>query len=125
MKLKKNEDQNGTGSFKPSYAPRSWGVHTTLCAWVLQGESSSPRSTDTSLQVHRRDKLKPETARTSITTDYQMAKGKCKNLTKRNQGYMSSSEPSSSITASPGYPQQTGKARFGFKIISHDADRGL
>jgi hypothetical protein len=33
-----------------------------------------------------------------------MAKGKCKNLTNRNQSYLASSEPSSSTTASPGYP---------------------
>ena len=33
-----------------------------------------------------------------------MEKGKHKNLTNRNQGYVASSEPSSPITASPGYP---------------------
>jgi hypothetical protein len=32
-----------------------------------------------------------------------MAKGKNKNLTNRNQGYLASSEPSSPTTASPGY----------------------
>jgi hypothetical protein len=33
-----------------------------------------------------------------------MAKGKCKNLTSRNQGYLASSESSSPTTASIGYP---------------------
>jgi gas vesicle protein len=33
-----------------------------------------------------------------------MAKGKCKNLTKRNQDHSPSSEPSTPISASPGYP---------------------
>ena len=33
-----------------------------------------------------------------------MAKGKGKNLSNRNQGYLASSEPSSPTTASPGYP---------------------
>jgi hypothetical protein len=36
--------------------------------------------------------------------DNQMAKGKCKNLTNRNQGYLTSSEPSSLTTSSSGYP---------------------
>jgi hypothetical protein len=34
-----------------------------------------------------------------------MAKGKYKKLTKRNQGYRSSSEPISPTTASPKYPK--------------------
>jgi hypothetical protein len=33
-----------------------------------------------------------------------MAKGKGKNISNRNQGYLVSSEPSSSTTVSPGYP---------------------
>jgi hypothetical protein len=32
-----------------------------------------------------------------------MAKGKCKNISNRNQGYLTSSEPSSPTTVSPGY----------------------
>jgi hypothetical protein len=69
---------------------------------VLPGESWSPRSADTGLQTHRRNKLQPET-RTSNTRDYQVAKGKCKNLTNRNQDYLATSEPSIPTTASPGY----------------------
>jgi hypothetical protein len=70
----------------------------------LPRESWSPRSADTDLQAHRRDKLKPERARPSNTTDNQIVDGKHKNLTNRNQGYMVTSEPSSPTTASPGYP---------------------
>ena len=33
-----------------------------------------------------------------------MAKGKCRNVTTRNQGIMAASEPNSPIIASPGYP---------------------
>jgi hypothetical protein len=33
-----------------------------------------------------------------------MAKGRCKNLTNRNQKYSPSSEPSTPNSASPGYP---------------------
>jgi hypothetical protein len=33
-----------------------------------------------------------------------MVKGKCKNISNRNQNYLASSEPSSPTTASPGYP---------------------
>ena len=33
-----------------------------------------------------------------------MARGKGKNISNRNQGYLASSEPSSPTTASPGYP---------------------
>jgi hypothetical protein len=36
--------------------------------------------------------------------DYQMAKGKCKNLTNRNQDHSLSSEPSTPTSASRGYP---------------------
>jgi hypothetical protein len=33
-----------------------------------------------------------------------MVKGKCKNLTNRNQGHSPSSDPSTSTSASPGHP---------------------
>jgi hypothetical protein len=64
--------------------------------------SWSPRSADTGIQAHKTDKVKPETARATNTRNNQMVKGKHKKLTNRNKGYMSSSEPSSSTTASPG-----------------------
>ena len=38
-----------------------------------------------------------------------MARGKCKNISNRNQGYLSSSVPSSPTTASPGYPNTSEK----------------
>jgi hypothetical protein len=57
----------------------------------LPGESWSPRSADTGFQTHRRNKLQPEIARTSNIRDYQMAKGKPKNLINRNQNYLASS----------------------------------
>jgi hypothetical protein len=60
---------------------------------VLSRRKLCPRSADPGLQTHRRNKLQPETARTSNTRDYQMVKGKCKNLTKRNLDYFASSKP--------------------------------
>ena len=41
---------------------------------------------------HRRNNLQPETARTSNTRDYQMPKGKHKNLTNRSDDHLASSE---------------------------------
>ena len=38
-----------------------------------------------------------------------MGKGKCKNLTNRNQDYSPSSEPSTPTSASPGYPNNPEK----------------
>jgi hypothetical protein len=38
------------------------------------------------------------------TRDNQIARGKCKNISNKNQSYLASSEPSSSTIASPGYP---------------------
>jgi hypothetical protein len=54
-----------------------------------------------------------------------MAKGKCKNLTNRNQDYLASSEPSISTTASPGYPNTLEKKDSDLKIISHEVGRGF
>jgi hypothetical protein len=52
-----------------------------------------------------------------------MVRGKQKNQHNRNQGYLASSEPSSPITASPGYHNTLEKQDSGLK--SHDDDRGL
>jgi hypothetical protein len=52
-----------------------------------------------------------------------MAKGKLKNLTKRNQDHSPSSERSTPTSPSPGH-QHTQKPRPGFKSISHDDGRG-
>jgi hypothetical protein len=87
----------------------------------LPGESWSPRSADTGLQAHRRDKLKSDTEKPTNNRDKQMVKGKHKNLTNRNQGYMASSEPSSPTTASHGYPNTWEKQNLDLKITSHDA----
>jgi hypothetical protein len=65
----------------------------------LPGESWSYRRSDTGLKTHRRNKLQLEKPRTSNARDYKMVKGRCKNLTKRNQDYLASSEPSTPNTA--------------------------
>ena len=119
----------GTGYFLLPLAPRRWGCSTALCALVLPGESWSPRSADTGLQTHRRNKLQPETARTFNARDYQMAKGKHKNLTNRNQDYLASSEPSTPTTASPGYPNTPEKQDSDLKsylmMLVEDFKKGI
>jgi hypothetical protein len=72
--------------------------------WPLGLRRGTPRSAHRGLQNHRRNKLQPTTARTSNTREFQMAKGKHKNLTHRNQNHWVSSEPSRPTIASPGYP---------------------
>jgi hypothetical protein len=59
-------------------------------------------------QDYREDRLQSDIPRASSTRDNQMARGKCKNISNRNQGYLASSEPNpptnSPTIASPGYP---------------------
>ena len=55
-------------------------------------------------QAWRMDKLQSETERPANTRDIQLARGKGKNISIRNQGCLASSEPNPSTTASPGYP---------------------
>ena len=58
-----------------------------------------------------------------------MAKGKHKNLTNRNQNYLASSEPSSPITASPGYPNTPEKQDVDLKsylmMLIEDFKKGI
>jgi hypothetical protein len=61
----------------------------------------SPRSIN--IQASRRDKPQSETARPANTRDNQLVRGKSKNISNRNQGYLASSEPSSPTTVSPRY----------------------
>jgi hypothetical protein len=82
----------------------------------LPGESWSPRSADKSVQTHRADKHKPQRARPTNTRDYQMAKGKCKNLTNRNQDNLASSEHRTPTTGSPGCPNTLEKQNLDLKL---------
>jgi hypothetical protein len=91
------------------------GSSKALCTQVLPGKSWSPRSTDTGFQDHRRDKLHPETARPTNTRDNQMARGKNKNLTNKNQGYLISIEPSFPTTGSPRHPNTLKKQDLDLK----------
>jgi DNA anti-recombination protein RmuC len=61
------------------------------------------------IKNHRRNKLQPETAITTNTRDYQMAKVKRKNLINRNQDHWASSEPSTPTTVSAGCPNTSEK----------------
>ena len=83
----------GAGAIPQPFVPKSF-----------QRGSSSPRSANTGLQAHTRDKLKPETARPTNSRDFQMVKYKSKKFTKINKGYMALSEPNSPTITSPDTP---------------------
>jgi hypothetical protein len=51
-----------------------------------------------------------------LTWDYQMAKGKHKNLTNRNQDHSPSSEPSTPTPPSPGHPNTPKKIFTDLKV---------
>jgi hypothetical protein len=59
----------------------------------------------------QRDKPQSETAR-----DNQMARGKGKNISNRNQGYLASSETSSPTIVRPGYPNTPEKQDSDLKL---------
>jgi hypothetical protein len=54
-----------------------------------------------------------------------MGRGKGKNISNRNQGYLASSEPSSSTTASPGYSKTPERQDSDLKVTSHDDEKNL
>jgi hypothetical protein len=58
-----------------------------------------------------------------------MAKGKCKNLTNRNQDHSLSSEPSTPTSASPGYPNTPEKQDSDLKsylmMLVEDIKKGI
>ena len=68
--------------------------HSPLYTGLARRELVSQECWHRLKEPHRKNKLHPEMARTSNTRDYQMMKGKHKNLIKRNQDYLASSEPS-------------------------------
>jgi hypothetical protein len=61
--------------------------------------------------------------------DYQMVKGKLKNLTNRNQEHWASSEPSTPTTVSPGYhntpEKQDSDLKSYFMMVVEDLKKGL
>jgi hypothetical protein len=67
----------------------------------------------TSSSQRQQDQITPEKTRWQAQEYYN-----------RNQDYMVLLEPDSPTTESQGYPQHKGKARFGFKSTSYNADRG-
>jgi hypothetical protein len=79
--------------------------------------------------MHRKIKLHSERARTSNTRDYQMVKGKSKNLGIRKQDHSASSEPSTPTTASSGYPNTPEKQDLDLKsylmMLVEDFKKGI
>ena len=68
-------------------------------------------------QDHRKDELQSDIARAGSTRDNQMAGGKRKNISNKNQGYLASSEPNSPIKARPGYSNTPEKQNSDLKSL--------
>jgi hypothetical protein len=77
-----------TQKLRLSYSP----PHANLAQEKAVLLRSADTSKITGSQTYRRDKIHPETARSTNTRDNQMVRGKLRKLTKGNQGYLSSSE---------------------------------
>ena len=61
--------------------------------------------------------VSPALTRPTNTSENQMAKGKYRNVTNRNQGNMAASERNSPTTASPGYPNKPEKQDLDLKSL--------
>jgi hypothetical protein len=83
--------------------------------WYCQEKAGLPGVLTQAYITHRRDKLKEETARPTNNGDNQMVKGKCKNLTNRNQSYMAPSGPSPPTKASQRYSNTPEKQELDLK----------
>jgi phosphoenolpyruvate synthase/pyruvate phosphate dikinase len=86
--------------------------HTTPRGRSTLRHSNTPRTTGSqdlripgpwSHQDLRKDRFPSDISRAGSTRDNQMAGGKHKNISNRNQGYLASSEPNFPTIASPGY----------------------
>jgi len=75
---------------------QNWSCATDLHIQIPPRENWSSRSTDT--QACRRDKSQSENARSANARDNYIARGKGKNISNRNKGYLASLEPSSPTT---------------------------
>jgi hypothetical protein len=62
----------GQDPFSPQSAPSSLGCSRALCTHVLSGGRWYPRRANKDLQTHNRNKVQPETARTSNSRDNPM-----------------------------------------------------
>jgi hypothetical protein len=87
----------------PSLQEESLPTESTLTT-ETQERAGLPGLLTEANKNHRRNRLQSETTITTNSRDYQMAKGKQKNLTKGNQNHSPSSECSTPTLANPGYP---------------------
>ena len=75
------------------------------------------------------NKLQEETTITTNSRDYQMVKGKYKNLTNRNQDHSQSSEPSTPTSLSPGHPntpkKQDSELKSYLMMLIEDFKKGI
>jgi len=76
-------------------------------------------------EAYRRFKPLSETVRQANTRENMMARSKLRNLSKRNQDYLASSEPSSLTKASIRYLNTTEKQHSDIKTTSEGIDKGL
>jgi hypothetical protein len=89
----------------------------------------SPRNAETGLQAHRKDKFKPETANQLTAEITRWLKVSSRILSKRNQGCITSSGPSSSTIATPGHPNRPEKQDLDLKshlmMLIEDFKKGI
>jgi hypothetical protein len=104
------QDPSGCHLHRGAKAVPQHSVHRSS-----QKRAALPRVlSHTGLQAPRRDKLQPEIEKPTNTRDNQMAKGKHNNHTKKPR-LLGIIKTKFSPHSKSWIPQQTGKARFGFK----------
>ena len=81
-------------------------ANTSVAAQPFRGFDTSSL---TGSQAYRRDNLQSEIARSVNTRDNQIVRGKHKNISNRNQYYLTTPEPSLPTTERPGYPKTPAK----------------
>ena len=96
----------------------------------VPGETQSSSGGEIALLALRRFKHQLVTTGPTKARDNQMAKGKRRNITNRNQGNMAASEPSSLTAVSPGYPNTPEKQDLDLKslvrmLIAEHIDKSL
>jgi hypothetical protein len=112
------EGQPGTESFQFLSTPQT-----------LSHSSSYPNSYRRELVSQEYRLVKgtshSQTAGPANTRDNQVVRGKGKNISNRNQGFLASLETHSPTTVSPCTTTHQKKQDYDLKITSHDDDRGL
>ena len=90
--------------------------HCSISA-ICARETQSSSGVEIALQTHRVFKQQPVTIGLTKASDKQITKGKCRNVTNRNQGNMAASKPNSLTTGIPGLPNIPEKQDLDLKSL--------